>query len=92
MATIIYPDRRKVIIEPKNGTDFRLDQLQEIVGGYIEVLRLGDEHLMVVNENGKYSELEYNPAATELAIKHQAIMYNDFIVGTVLICKVNEIK
>ncbi len=41
MAKIIKTDGTIVEVTPQNGTDFQLEELQKIVGGYIEVLRLG---------------------------------------------------
>ena len=40
MAKIIKTDGTIVEVTPQNGTDFQLEELQKIVGGYIEVLRL----------------------------------------------------
>ena len=39
MAKIIKTDGTIVEVTPQNGTDFQLEELQKIVGGYIEVLR-----------------------------------------------------
>lgn len=35
---ILYVDGREEFIEPKNGTDFSLEELKTIVGGYIQVV------------------------------------------------------
>lgn len=54
MDSILYTTdggRRKVT--PSNGTDFSLEELQGFVGGYIEIIRLGDNRLVIVNEEGK---------------------------------------
>ena len=40
MARVIKADGTIVMVSPENGTDFQLDELQEIVGGYIEIRRL----------------------------------------------------
>ena len=50
-----------------------LDTLKELVGGYIEVLRLDDDILLICNEEGKLQGLPPNFA-----------MGNDVIVGTVV--------
>lgn len=54
MAKIIKTDGTIVEVTPQNGTDFQLEELQKIVGGYIEVLRLTDNEIMVANEEGKF--------------------------------------
>ena len=38
MATIYYADGRSEERQPANGHDFELKELQQIVGGYIEIL------------------------------------------------------
>lgn len=52
-------------VDPANGTDFSLNELNEIVDGYIEVLHIGDK-LLVCNEEGKLNNLSYNAKATRL--------------------------
>lgn len=46
MAKIIKTDGTIVEVTPQNGTDFQLEELQKIVGGYIEVLRLTDNEII----------------------------------------------
>lgn len=88
MAYIIYPNAPKKYIEPSNGTDFSLEELQSIVGGYIEVIWLdkflGDEYIMVVNEEGKLLGLPSNHEASSIAWQP--------IVGTALLCRASEVK
>ena len=77
---------------PKNGTDFRLDELRAVVGGWIEVVYLQDKdkHFMVVNEEGKSLKLPYNAKATYIYQNHTGC--NDVIVGDVLVCENDKIK
>lgn len=86
MAEIIYAQGGTEPIKPKNGTDFQLEELREIVGGYIEVTYTKSGKLMIVNEEGKLIGLPFNPVATML---HK---YNDEIVGDVLVCEPSEVK
>lgn len=71
-------------IEPKNKTDFSLEELQEIVGGYIEIVQLGNRKVMVANEDGVYLELPLNRKASN-------IYQRNLIVGDVVICSSNQI-
>ena len=64
--------------------DNRLDQLQKAVGGYIELVYLQGNKIMVVNEEGLIERLPYNHKASKLAGKD--------IVGDVIVCNVNEIN
>jgi len=89
MAKIIHYDGRIEDVEPVNGEDFKLEQLQAIVGGYIEVVRSqaeGDDRIMVVDEEGKIKEKFYNAKATDVLINQFGYM-NDFIAGDALVCR-----
>ena len=85
MALILKTDFTQVELNPKNGTDFSLEELQKIVGGYIEIVNLNEEYIMVVNEEGKLLGLPANPSATIIARQ-------GLIVGDVLVCRREEVK
>lgn len=89
MAKIYRANGDVEIVEPKNGTDFQLEELQGIVGGYIECLNLSVGRLLICNEEGKLKGLDFNERATDLVRKNG---YNDYIVGDVLLCKTGEVK
>jgi len=68
MATIYYPDGTSEERQPANGYNFVLAELQEIVGGYIEIVPCKDkQHILVINEEGKLEGLPINVKASELA-------------------------
>lgn len=90
MAQIIKTNGEVIETKPKNGTDFQFDELQSIVGGYIEVVSLHDGRLVVCDEEGKLKGKERNHKATD--ILHSVFNTNDFMVGDVLVCNENEIK
>lgn len=92
MAKIFNTDGTTRDIEPKNGTDFQLDEMKEIVGGYIELVDLRDGRLLVINEEGKLYKLEVNLAATTMAHAAMAIADWDVIVGNVLLCNSDQVK
>jgi hypothetical protein len=83
-AKIYKADGTIIDIVPENGTDFQLEELQRIVGGYIEIIGLFDNEIMVVNEEGKLADLPINENATELY--NEADDFYDYIVGDVLVC------
>lgn len=69
MALHIKADGTEVKIEPANGKKFSLEELQKMVGGYIEVVRIaktdhGDH--MLVNEDGRMKQLPVNVSASKL--------------------------
>lgn len=84
MARIIKTDGTERNVEPRNGSDFSLSEMQRIVGGFIECVTLANGQLMVVNEEGVILEMPYNKKASEL--------YGQPIVGNVLVCDSNQIK
>lgn len=75
-------------VDPANGTDFSIDELNEFVDGYIEILHIGDK-LLVCNEEGKLKNLQYNATATCLI---NAAGIKDYIVGNALFCDKDKIK
>lgn len=88
-SRIIKTNNEVIEVTPKNGTDFSLEELQEIVGGYIEILPLKDNEIMVINEEGKLDGLDYNSKATK---EVQKCGLADFIVGDVLVCDTQMVK
>lgn len=89
MAKIYKTTGEVIEVEPKNGKDFKLSELQEIVHGYIELVNLSPSEYMVVNEEGHLIGLPFNLSATRLYNKG---CVKDFIVGDVLICNKSQIK
>lgn len=88
MAKIYKADGSIIKIQPRNGHDFKLDELRDIVGGYIEIVYLRNNRVMVVNECGKIFGLPFNLNATCIA----AVDCGDTIVGDALVCKRSEIE
>ena len=85
---ILYVDSREEFIEPKNGTDFSLEELKTIVGGYIEIVPLGNERIMVVNEEGRLLNLPHNYTASRIT----SVLGIVDIVGNVLVCHTSMVK
>lgn len=53
MATLIKTNGEEIKVQPGNGSDFSLKELQGLVNGYIQVLQIDDKTYMVVDEEGK---------------------------------------
>lgn len=87
-SVIIMADGLQKKLDPANGKDFSLEELNEIVDGYIEILHIGDK-LLVCNEEGKLQNLQYNATATRLI---NAAGIKDYIVGNALFCDKDKIK
>lgn len=89
MATIYRANGTTETIEAddaKNG--FKLEEMQAIVGGYIDTAMLPDGRIMVFNDDGKLDKLPFNDAATNLYGRFP----EDFMVGDVLVCLDSEVK
>ena len=87
MATLIKSSGEEISVTPINKKDFGLDELQKLVGGFIEMVRTKDGKTMIINEEGKINDLPINYKATSIYPNNEF----DFIVGDVLICSENEI-
>jgi hypothetical protein len=83
MARIIKAHGSITEYRPKNGDTFALEELQTIVGGYIEVVRTRTGELLIVNEDGLSLQLPFNSLASSY--------YGGSIVGDVVICTPDEI-
>ena len=87
MAIVIYPDGN---IEDVQWHGERLAELQELVGGYIELVPIdhalnGVQYTsMVVNEEGLLHQLDHNPVASEIS--------DLFIVGPAVLISRGELK
>lgn len=92
MALLINPDgtRKHISGQGPHGT-MTLQQLQEAVGGFIEIVHLKDGHLMVINEEGKLDQLPPNKEATMMWAERWPFL-PDIIVGPVVVCSSKEIE
>ena len=69
---------------PINGKTFTLKELQDAVGGIIEVIRLKDGRLMIVNEEGLLQGLPVNIEATNILRRDHST--TQYIVGNAIVC------
>ncbi len=87
-AKVLKTNGDEVVVTPVNGKDFSLKELQGFVGGYIEIIHVGNQ-IMVLNEEGKLQGLAYNDKATKIMVDNH---YHDYAVGDVLVCNPSMIK
>lgn len=66
--------------------DNNLEPLQALVAGYIEVVDIGHDASMILNEEGKLIPLPRNDNATLVARSMTHLAPEDWIAGDVLIC------
>jgi hypothetical protein len=63
---VMHPDGRITPIAPANGKTYTLEELQALVGGYIEIVPMDKGRYAVVNEEGMFLGLDLNPGASLL--------------------------
>ena len=71
-------------ISPEDGKTFSLKEVQEMVGGYVQMIPLSTDRIMLINEEGKLLGLPRNDMATLVAVL--VLGEGDFIVGNALVC------
>lgn len=91
MATLIRSIGTQETVQPANGVDFTLAELQGYVGGWIEIVDLADGRIMVIHEEGKFEELPVNEPATRLFMQGR-VPTLDVIVGDVVVCASDELR
>jgi hypothetical protein len=80
MATLYRTDGTTETVTPAGG-HWTLEELQTLVGGYIEIGGTVDGRFMVLDEEGKLKHKPLNVAATRLYVHGR----RDPIVGEVLV-------
>lgn len=66
-AFVIKPSGEIIEAEPKNGKDFQLEEMYELVGcDTIDMVELADGRWMVVDDDGRLKKLPVNQKASEL--------------------------
>jgi hypothetical protein len=88
MGILIKTSGEKLEVKPANGESFSLKEVQEYVGGYVEMFRVSGKKYLF-NEEGLLHDLPSNVKATEELEKDckQAVQT---LVGNVLILEESE--
>ena len=89
-AKIIYTDKEDEDYTPKNGKTFALTEMQEIIGGYVEPIRLNDGRIIIVDEEGKSKDKAVNIPATNILRRDHYT--TDYIVGTAIVCDADMVE
>jgi len=87
MAQWIKANNETSTVTPTSGSTFKLEEMQEFVGGYIQLVHASNGDVIVLDEEGKIKEKPINRIATEL-YEHGHL---DPIVGDVLVCASDEV-
>jgi len=90
MALLVKASGEQLLVLPENKQKFSLTELQNYVGGMIEVLRTQDK-VFIFNENGLGMNLPNNEYATALLYAEiDGFKPIQILVGDVLVCEHSE--
>ena len=79
---------RIIPVQPRNKRKFSLEEVQKMIGGYVEIVHLNGDDILLCDEEGRLKLLPINSMATE---KAKAMGFKgDVLVGDVLFLKDNE--
>jgi len=81
MARLLKADGTEAVVKP-TGEKFSLKELQNLVGGLIEIVHARGQ-LLIVDEEGLLKQKPYNSAASRFSGIH--------IVGDAVICESGEV-
>lgn len=90
MATLYKVDGSEQEVLPANGKGFTLDEMQALVGGYVQVIYLPDGSPCLMDEDGKSKNKPINQRATLMG-RVAGTQGGDCIVGDFVVCKREEL-
>lgn len=88
-ATLITTTNEKKSIEIKLIREVKNLVCSDFYKSPMEIINLFNNEFLIIDEEGKLKELEFNEIATAIAHDYQAIFPSDFIVGNVML--INDI-
>lgn len=89
-AKIIYTDKEAEDYTPKNGKTFGKTEMCGIVEGFIDIIRLNDGRVIIVDEEGKSKNKAVNIPATNILRRDH--FTTDYIVGTAIVCDADMVE
>ena len=94
-ALLLRADGTQEPVMPANGKDFKLAELQKLVFGYVEVVNMPGELILVVNDDGK-GRLPVNQQASNVwyhAYEGQDVDFaGDYIAGDAVLMHTSMMK
>jgi hypothetical protein len=86
-AILFRADGTQKKVHPINGKHFSLTELQNFVGGYIEIcLAQNSTQVLIINEEGRLKSLPKNRRATKAVNGLYLWNKDDAIFGDALLC------
>lgn len=82
MAQLYKVGEKPQTISPKNGRKFELEEVWDLIGGYVEMWELGHGAIMLWDEDGDPKGLSLNVEASRIA--------GFPVVGIAIVCARNQ--
>lgn len=89
MAKLYKTTGEVIEITPKNGKKFTLEEAQEYVGGYVELVELKHREQLICNEEAICYDMPYNKKASEVLAETYGPHCQD-LFGDVIHCLKKE--
>lgn len=94
-AYILHENGTKVEVVPKNGIDFKLEELYELTDSKIiqmVYLASDSDNVLVCDEEGMFTGKIPNPEATKIGFANGVLMPPQGMLGKILLCHRSMIK
>lgn len=89
MARLIKSNGKEIPVFPENEGIFKLREVQEVIGGDVEILPIEIDSVMIIHKDCELKHLTFNKRATDIAFQNNVFRC---ITGDVLICASEEIE
>lgn len=89
MARLIKSNGKEILMFPENEGVFKLREVQEVIGGDVEILPIEIDSVMIIHKDCELKHLTFNKRATDIAFQNNVFRC---IIGDVLICASEEIE
>ena len=89
-ATLYTPNGGEKDIISKVRNKLSLEEMQKLVGGYIEIVRLNDGRIIIVNEDGLSLNLPVNIEATNILRRDHST--TQYIAGNAIVCDADMVE
>lgn len=89
MARLIKSNGKEILMFPENEGVFKLREVQEVIGGDVEILPIEIDSVMIIHKDCELKHLTFNKRATDIAFQNNVFRC---ITGDVLICASEEIE
>ena len=88
-AVLITTDNEKKSIEIKSIRDLKTKICSDFYKSPMEIIHLENNSCLIIDEEGKFKDLDFNELATKIAHDNNSISPSDYISGNAIL--INDI-